>query len=163
MDVFINVAIYLQLLMCCIMVAVYGEFEFVIPIMGYAFLMEMLKYVHSMLVCKSADDKLELNVIEKSTIPIVYDRSIWLFCQALGIKAKLANSLDNGIGSFIQTPAPLVRSTKVWSLCNSLGIKAKLQFPTNYEISKENGIPTVFSKDVYLLCTALEITAKLQD
>ncbi|KAF8770452.1 Neprilysin-11 like protein [Argiope bruennichi] len=161
----ISISVYLQLLMCCIMVAVYGEFEFVIPIMGYAFLMEMLKYAHSMLVFKIeiADDKVEENVIEKPVIPTVYDRSVWLFCQALGIKAKLANSFDNGIGSFIQTPAPLVRSTKVWSLCKSLGIKAKLQFPANYVMPKENDIPTVFSKDVYLLCTALEITAKLQD
>ncbi|GBM72926.1 hypothetical protein AVEN_68502-1 [Araneus ventricosus] len=145
------------------MVAAYGEYIFVLPIMGYALSMELFKYAKSMMVCKDeiTDEKPEHDLMKQPIIPIVCNRSICLFCEALYIKAELANSLDAKKDNIVQTPVPTVRNPKVWSFCKTLGIKAKLEFPKNYEMAKPTDIPTFFDKDVYLLCRALEIKAQM--
>ncbi|GBN48421.1 hypothetical protein AVEN_90112-1 [Araneus ventricosus] len=163
MDVFIGIAVYLQILLCSVMVAAYGEYIFVLTIMGYALLMELFKYAKSMMVCKDeiTDETSETDLVEQPIIPIVRNRSVWLFCETLNMKAELANNLDAKKDSIVQTPVPTVRNPKVWSFCKKLGIKAKLQFPKNYEMTKPTDIPTVFDKDVYLLCRALEMKAQM--
>ncbi|GBN48416.1 hypothetical protein AVEN_90109-1 [Araneus ventricosus] len=145
------------------MVAAYGEYIFVLPILGYALLMELFKYAKSMMVCKDeiTDEKPQHDIMKQPIIPIVRNRSVWLFCEALNLEAELANTLDAKKDSIVQTPVPTVRNPKVWSFCKKLGIKAKLQFPKNYEMAKPTDIPTVFDKEFYLLCRALEIKAQM--
>ncbi|GBN89472.1 hypothetical protein AVEN_14453-1 [Araneus ventricosus] len=99
--------------------------------------------------------------MKQPIIPIVRNRSICLFCEALNIKAELANNLDVKKDNIVKTPVPTVRSPKVWSFCKKLGIKAKLEFSKHYEMAKSTDIPTVFDKDVYLLCRALEIKIQM--
>ncbi|GBO26773.1 hypothetical protein AVEN_10894-1 [Araneus ventricosus] len=143
------------------MVAAYGEYIFVLPIMGYALLVELFNYAKSMMICKDqiTGVKAEHNHLKQVAIPIV--RSIWLFCKALNMEAELEIDLDAKNDNIVQTQVPKVRNPAVLSICKKLGIKAKLEFPRNYEISKPNAIPTVFTKDVYLLCGALKIKAQI--
>ncbi|GBN88729.1 hypothetical protein AVEN_157460-1 [Araneus ventricosus] len=145
------------------MVAAYGEYIFVLPIMGYALLMKFFKYAKTIMVCKDeiTDEKPKHDLMKQPITPIVRNRSIWLFCESLNIKAELANTLDAKKESIVQTPVPTVRSPKVWSFCKRLGTKAKLEFPKNYEMAKSTYIPTVFDKDVCLLCSVLEIKAQM--
>ncbi|GBM05283.1 hypothetical protein AVEN_46836-1 [Araneus ventricosus] len=163
MDVFIGIAVYLQILSYSVMFAAYGEYIFVLSIMGYALLMELFKYVKSMMVCKDeiTDEKPEHDIMKQPIIPIVRNRSVWLLCEALNIKAELANTLEPKKDNIVQTPVPTVRNPKVWSFCKKVGIKTKLEFPKNYEMAKSTDIPTVFDKDVYLLCRALENKAQM--
>ncbi|GBL78367.1 hypothetical protein AVEN_42887-1 [Araneus ventricosus] len=145
------------------MVAAYGEYIFVLPIMGYALLMELFNYAKSMMICKEKinDEKTEHKQLKQLIIPIVRKRSIWLFCQALKMRAELAIELDAKNDNIVQTPVPKVRNPAVLNFCKKLGIKAKLEFPKNYEMTKPNDVPTVISKDVYLLCQALKIEAQM--
>ncbi|GBN75793.1 hypothetical protein AVEN_150987-1 [Araneus ventricosus] len=145
------------------MVAAYGEYIFVLPIMGYALLMELFNYAKSMMICNNqiSDEKAEHNHLKQVSIPIVRKRSIWLFCKALSMEAELAVDLDAKNDNNVQTPVPKVRNPAVLSICKKLGIKAKMEFPRNYEMAKPNAIPTVFIKDVYLLCRALKIKAQM--
>ncbi|GBM95616.1 hypothetical protein AVEN_1709-1 [Araneus ventricosus] len=115
MDVFIGIAVYLQILLCSVMVAAYGEYIFVLPILGYALLMELFKYAKSMMVCKDEifDEKSEHDLMKQPIIPIVRNRSVWLFCEALNIEAELANNLDAKKNNIVQTPVPTVRNQKV--------------------------------------------------
>ncbi|GBN63382.1 hypothetical protein AVEN_2705-1 [Araneus ventricosus] len=117
MDVFIDIAVYLQILLCSVMVSAYHEYIFVLPIMGYALLMESFKYAKSIMGCKDeiTDEKPEHDLMKQTIIPIVRNRSIWLFCEALNIKAELANTLYNIVLLSIQTPVPTVRNPEVWS------------------------------------------------
>ncbi|GBM56924.1 hypothetical protein AVEN_168594-1 [Araneus ventricosus] len=145
------------------MVAAYGEYIFVLPIMGYALLVELLNYAKSMMICniQISDEKAEHRHLKLLTIPIVRERSIWLFCKALNMEAELAIELDAKNDNIVQKPVPTVRNPAVLSICKKLGIKAKLEFPKDYEMAKPNAIPTVFTKDVYLLCRALKIKAQM--
>ncbi|GBN00840.1 hypothetical protein AVEN_51828-1 [Araneus ventricosus] len=120
------------------MVAAYCEYIFVLPIMGYSLLMELFKYANSMTVCKDemTDEKPEHDLIKQTIIPIVRNSSIWLFCEALNIKAELANTVDAKKDNIVQTPVPTVRNPKIWSFCKKLGIRAKLEFPKSYEMAK---------------------------
>ncbi|GBO21299.1 hypothetical protein AVEN_251624-1 [Araneus ventricosus] len=146
------------------MVAAYGEYIFVLPILGYALLVELFNYAKSMMICKDqiTDGKAEHSHLKQGTIPIVRKRSIWLFCKALNMEAELAIDLDAKNDNIVQTPVPKVRNPEVLSICKKLGIKAKLELPRNYEMAKPNAIPTVFTKDVYMLCRALKIKAQMQ-
>ncbi|GBO45904.1 hypothetical protein AVEN_41435-1 [Araneus ventricosus] len=145
------------------MVAAYCEYIFVLPIMSYALLVELFNYAKSMMMCKDeiTDEKAEHDHMKQITIPIVRERSIWLFCKALNMEAELAIDLDAKNDNIEQTPVPNVRNPAVFSICKKLGLKAKLQFPKNYAMAKPNDIPTVFIKDVYLLCRALKIKAQM--
>ncbi|GBN60611.1 hypothetical protein AVEN_72909-1 [Araneus ventricosus] len=163
MDVFIGIAVYPQILLCSVMVAAYGEYIFVLPIMGYASLVELFKYGKSMMVCKDeiTDEKPEHDLMKQPIIPIVRNPSVWLFCEALKIEAELANTLDAKKDNIVQTPVPTVRNPKVFSFCKKLGIKAKLEFPKNYEMAKPTDIPTVFDKDLFT-CSARLWKSKLK-
>ncbi|GBN95830.1 hypothetical protein AVEN_274792-1 [Araneus ventricosus] len=115
MDVFIGIAVYIQILLCSVMFAAYGEYVFVLPILGYALLKELFKYAKSMMVCKDeiTDETPEHDLMKQPIIPIVRNRSVWLFCEALKIEAELANNLDSKKDNIVQTPVPTVRNTKV--------------------------------------------------
>ncbi|GBM99123.1 hypothetical protein AVEN_200797-1, partial [Araneus ventricosus] len=106
------------------MVAAYGEYIFVLPILGYALLVELLNYAKSMMICKDqiTAEKAEHNHLKQITIPIVRKRSIWLFCKALNMEAELAIDLDAKNDNIVQTPVPKVRNPAVLSICKKLGI-----------------------------------------
>ncbi|GBN04927.1 hypothetical protein AVEN_182240-1 [Araneus ventricosus] len=101
------------------MVSAYDEYIFVLPIMGYALLMESFKYAKSIVVCNDeiTDEKPEHDLMKQTIIPIVHNRSIWLFCEALNIKAELASTLDAKKVNIVQIPVNTVRNPEVWSFC----------------------------------------------
>ncbi|GBO33221.1 hypothetical protein AVEN_67819-1, partial [Araneus ventricosus] len=106
------------------MVAAYGEYIFVLPILGYALLMELFNYAKSMMICTDQinDKKAEHDHLKQVTIPIVRKRSIWLFCKALSMEAELATDLYAKDDNIVQTPVPKVRNPAVLSICKKLGI-----------------------------------------
>ncbi|GBN35616.1 hypothetical protein AVEN_156110-1 [Araneus ventricosus] len=84
-----------------------------------------------MMICKDKiiDEKAEHDHLKQLIIPIIRKRSIWLFCQALNIRAELAIDLYAKNDNVVQTPVPKVSNSAVWSFCKKLVIKAKLEFP----------------------------------
>ncbi|GBM06980.1 hypothetical protein AVEN_239680-1 [Araneus ventricosus] len=104
------------------MVAVFCEYIFVLPIMGYAFLMELFKYAKPLMLYKDEiiDEKSEHDLGKQTIIPIVRNPLIWLFCQAMNMKAELANTLNAKTENIVQTPVPTVRNPKLWISAKNL-------------------------------------------
>ncbi|GIY16164.1 hypothetical protein CDAR_237251 [Caerostris darwini] len=61
-------------------------------------------------------------------VPIVYSKNVWMFCEALGVKAKLASSVDNTVKNVTDEKrvVPTVKCKEIFMFCEALGIKAKL-------------------------------------
>ncbi|GBM99190.1 hypothetical protein AVEN_103347-1 [Araneus ventricosus] len=159
MDTFLYATVFLQLLFCCVQVAVFGEFIFVLPILGYAVLGELFKYVQSLMMSAleeaTSGADFESCSMKQTTIPVVRKRRVWLLCKALDMEAELA--VEDSVSK--RMPVPTVRNPIVWSQCRRLGLDAKLEFPPHAVLLRADDIPTVNSR-VYLLCDALGLKAK---
>ncbi|GBO00487.1 hypothetical protein AVEN_271401-1 [Araneus ventricosus] len=158
METFIFVSVFLQVLFCYIQVAVFGEYIFILPILGYGILGELLKYTLSLMMAAgeemSPGSNDESCSMKQSAVPVVQSR---LLGQALDWKAKLDVE-----GSLMKRhAAPMVRNPLVWSFCKRLGLDARLEFPPHAVLLNAEDVPTVWKRDVYMLCQAVGLEAQL--
>ncbi|KAF8793715.1 hypothetical protein HNY73_001760 [Argiope bruennichi] len=167
-------AVFLQILFFSLKVACCGEFIYILEILGYALLMELLKYTMTLMMIDNSSpmeedtyNNMDENcLIKKASIPKVKSHVVWLFGQALDLTAELitddtAENILIMATTVLKQKAPIVHSPTIWSYCIMLGIDAKLEFPTNAPILKADELPVVTSKEVYLFCQALGLRAKV--
>ncbi|GBO26938.1 hypothetical protein AVEN_262426-1 [Araneus ventricosus] len=158
MDIFVFMAVFLQLLFCTVQVTVFGEYIFILPILGYAILGELLKYTLRLMMAageeKSPGSDEDSCPMKQSAVLVVQSR---LLGQALDWKAEFA------VEDSLTKPqaAPTVRNPLVWSFCKRLKLEARLVFPPHAVLLNAEDVPTVQKRDVYVLCQALGLQAQL--
>ncbi|GIY40915.1 hypothetical protein CEXT_749611 [Caerostris extrusa] len=64
-------------------------------------------------------------------LPLVYSKTVWLMCEALGIEASLASFEEARVEkmrfkTIKRSKVPIVNSKEIWLFCQDLGLKAEL-------------------------------------
>lgn len=140
MDTFLFVAVFLQMLFCSVRVTLFGEYIFILPILGYAILGELLKYTLSLMI--SAGEEMNPDSSEESR-PM--KQAEWAVEGSLTTRQAI----------------PTVRNPLVWSFCKRLQIPARLEFPPHSVLLNTEDVPTVRKREVFVLCQALGLEAQL--
>ena len=157
MDIFVHVAIFLQLLFCSVQVAFFGEDIFLLPLLGYAVLEVLHEYTLNLMM--SEEEELisgcnESCSVKQAVVPVARSR---LLGQLLDWKVKwpVERSLAKPMA------VPTVRNSLVWSYCMKLQLPARLKIPHHSVLLNDEDVPTLLNTDVFVLCRALGLKAKL--